>query len=250
MPTASETAAAEAEVWSGIADRTWELADTPPTERAVVGHFDPAPDLDERGDRWGYSFESYDLSDVARFGAGLAAAEAAAWEGGAPDVATRAYAERRFLLSDRVLHWAVPWLDAVGRCYPDLRAVAHSDRDALLVLGDHHRPAPGLAEGEGVYPAGEDALGPVAELELNDAVASLWGGAVVLRATLRSITGRDLGPSAPTLSEVEEAREPLGIYYGVVAARWRRLAGEHPGSAALWSALARRAEHTASRFGG
>jgi hypothetical protein len=223
------------------------LDDTPPSESAVVGFFDPGDDLQRRGEVWGYQFTTFDLADVARFAAGLAQAEADGWDDGPGDIATRAFAERRFLLSDRLLHWAVPWLDAVGRCYPHAKEEAHKRRDALLELGDRHRPAPHLASGEGIYPPGHDAFGPIDPgLPLAKLVGSLWSGAVVLRATLGSMSGRVVTSPELRSSDLADLRGDLAVYFELVGARWRRLAADHPGSSELWLALAARAGRTAA----
>ena len=257
MPTGSEAATAalsEAEAFAELAT-LWGrggvlegFADTPPIEAAVVRFFDPTDDLERRGSDWGYQFTNFDLADLARFAAGLAAAEADGWGDGLPDIATRAYADRRFLLSDRLLHWAVPWLDALGRCYPVHRGDAHRSRDVLLDLGDRHRPAPDLAQGEGIYQPGHDAFGPLGVRPIEVMIGSLWSGAVIMRSTLRSMTGTDLEPEHLRADDIVGFAESLSVYYEAVAARWNRLAADRPGSAALWRDLSTRASATAERF--
>lgn len=258
MPTAPEAAAAaeaEAAAWAELADR-WRggpfpgYVDTPGAEAPVLRFFDPASDLAHRGESWGYQFTECDLADVCRFAAGLATAEGAAWGAGERDIATRAYSDRRFLLSDRVLHWAVPWLDAVGRCYPPMREDAHSSRDRLLDLGDRHRPAPDLADGEGIYQPGHDAFGPLVQRPITEVIGSLWSGLVILGATLASITGEELSPEDVSTDDLARHRGSLGTYYEVAAARWARLGRDHPGSGALWRDLSRRADVTAKRLKG
>jgi hypothetical protein len=239
MPTAPEPAAAaaaraEASQWATVAEwspRPWQ--DVAPTEAAVVGYYDPAADLERRAAAWGHRLVRPDLVSLARFGAGLAMAEADAWHAEDAVVATRAYAERRFLLGDRVLHWAVPWLDAVGRCYPQWRNEAHARRDLLLDLGDRHRPAPDL--GLSLTAPGEDAFGP-RTVDGGDLLRSLWSGAVLLDATVASLGGTLSGDSV---------RRDLATLYEVAAVRWKALAETRPGSAVLWRDLGRRAQRTA-----
>ncbi len=223
--------------------------DLPPQESSVVRLDDPTADLDRRGAEWGYMFTNYDLADVARFAAGLAQAESEAWADDEPHVATRAYEARRFLLADRLMHWAVPWLDAVGRCYPSLREEAHSSRDVLLALGDRHRPAPVLSGPEGLHAPGEDGFGPVTVDEsLTERCLSLWSGAVVMRSTIRSLLAdaeaeRSLGAALEA-----DTRRDLAFLYEVTGVRWRGLAREHPGTERLWLDLAARAARTAAEW--
>lgn len=239
---AATTAEREVRFWADLAER-WpasarpeQWADRAAREADVVVFHDPGADLDRRAARWGHALPGHGLDDLARFAAGLARAEAEAWRLDQPDVAMRAFEERRFLLADRVLHWAVPWLDTMGRCYPEVRDDADAGRDGLLDLAETMRPAPRLTGPEGVYPTGEDTYGPVRlDVVLNRWLDSLWSGSLLLDATRRSMGGDE--PSAlPTLFEV-------------AAARWRRVAEGHPGSAALWLDLADRAAETAIRLG-
>ena len=241
-PPAATGAAGEAGLWSELAG--WVPAgwhDVEPTEAAVVVLFDPAADLTRRSSAWGHRLPDASVSSLASFGAGLAMAEADAWEQDAPHVATRAYAERRFLLGDRLLHWAVPWLDAVGRCYPEHRGDAHRCRDLLLVLGDRLRPAPDLGAVEGMTPPGEDSFGPVAQTaSLERWLRSVWSGVVVLDATVRSMTG-----GRAELDLAGPGRTDAAMLFTVAAARWSGLAASHPGSARLWCDLSARAATTA-----
>jgi hypothetical protein len=238
MPTAPEHPAAsaartEAATWARLAGWAvpwWE--DVAPTEVAVVAFFDPAGDLDRRAHAWGHRFADHGLASLAAFAAGLAHTEAEAWEGDDPVVATRAYATRRHLLGDRILHWAVPWLDAAGRCYPQLRDVAHGHRDALLGIGDRHRPAPDL--GASLALPGEDGYGPV-DVAGPPALRSIWSGMVLLDATVASLGGTLDGTAV---------RRDLATLYQVAAGRWRSMAAVRPGSAALWRDLAARADAT------
>ena len=229
-PDAAGAAEADAGTWAELAtawreeERPGRWAERPPREAAVVVFHDPAEDLARRAAAWGHELPGVDLGHLAAFAAGLARVEAEAWRSGAGDVAMRAYGERRSLLGDRILHWAVPWLDAVARRHR--LAIARRHRDLLLALGDEHRPAPRLTGGEGLHPPGEDSFGPVEPaLPLGDLLRSLWSGAVLLGPV----------PHDPAPG------------YAAAARRWRRLAARHPGSAALWWDLAERASSTARR---
>jgi hypothetical protein len=244
----------EAMQWSGVAAHWTGFADTdrwddvPPRERDVVRFYDPAAELAERAASWSHELGSCDLADIARFAAGMAAAEADAWRSDDPHIATRAFADRRFLVGDRILHWAVPWLDTVGRCYPHLREIAHADRDVILAIADFHRPAPDLGAGrEGMYPPGGDAYGPIErQVPLQEQLRSVWSGAIIMRATMTSITGSPR--AAPGALDADladpEVRNYLTMLYAVTSARWRNLAESHPGSATLWLDLSERAAAT------
>ncbi len=242
---AAEAARTEARLWVAVAETVpVERGDVPPTESDVVMFFDPADDLARRAASWGHQLSDASLSSLALFGAGLAMAEAQAWDRDEPHVATRAYSDRRFLLGDRILHWAVPWLDAAGRCYPAHRERAHHSRDLLLSLGDRLRPAPDLGAIEGLTPPGEDSFGPVTlDVPLGDWVRSLWSGALVLDATVRSLIG-----GSGELDLTGPGRADVAMLYSVAAARWRTVAAAHPGSARLWRDLAIRADMTAARL--
>ena len=246
--SAATAARTEAEQWIDLARRwrreVWD--DVVPSEHAVVGFFDPGSDLDRRARQWGHQFTGYQLADLAAFSAGLAAAEADGWETGDHPLATRAYTERRLLLGDRLLHWAVPWLDAMGRCYPAHREAAFESRDVLLGVGDRLRPAPVLTGAEGLAPPGEDSFGPTGiDADRDRYLRSVWSGLVVLDATVRSLTGEQ--DTADLVGDAGLERD-LATLYNVAAARWRGIAGHHPGSARLWSDLAHRAERTAGVF--
>jgi hypothetical protein len=221
----------------------------PATEADVVRFHDSRPDLQRRTDAWGYDLGSGDLSDLARFAGALARAEAEAWRDGEPDVATRALEDRRFLIGDRLLHWAIPYLDAVGRCYPDLREPAHQDRDGLLDLGERMRSAPALVGREGVALPGEDSFGPIdRSAALEEQLLSVWSGLVVLQATLASMLGRDLEGrhlEEPWLRELR-FRADLATLYEVAGRRWARLAASYPGTARLWLDLSNRAVGTST----
>ncbi|MGB8360513.1 MAG: hypothetical protein WCE80_03870 [Acidimicrobiia bacterium] len=232
MPTASELALEERDLWFDLAGRwsrryspeVWD--DRPPTEAAVVVFFDPMPDLSRRASVWGHDLPGADLASLAAFASALADLEGDSWSSEKPDLATRAYETRRFLLGDRVIHWAVPWLDAVGRSYPAHHDAAHHDRDALLGLADVMRVAPELPGAEGLQVAGEDSFGPT-EIVAGEAwVGSLWSGALTLDG----------------MSEMGDSAE----FYVAAATKWAELADRRPGSAQLWLDLAARARRTAS----
>ncbi len=256
-PPAASAARVEAAQWVEVATAwapelhpdVWE--DLPASEAAVVGHFDPRSDLEQRARSWDYELGEADLADLARFAAALSVAEADAWRDDKGHIATRAYADRRMLLGDRILHWAVPWLDAVGRCHPRERA-AHHARDLLLRLGDHHRPAPGLVTGrEGLHPPGEDAYGPVAPaLPLPDLLGSVWSGGVLLGATVRAMTADPNRTREVRQSDLAAGgiAGDLALLHEVLAARWRSVAAQHPGSERLWLDLAERADTTSRRL--
>lgn len=224
--SAAEAATAEAEIWAGLIDTEpegWD--DVAPTELATVGLFDPAEDLTARAARWSHELPDHRLGSLAAFGAGLAVAEAEAWEQDEPHIATRANEDRRFLLSDRLIHWAVPWLHAVAAADDDTREIMLAHREALLELGDDHRVAPALAGTEGTVPPGHDAFGP---LDPPGALGTVPAGMVLLGNAAGTPTGR--------LADLHEA----------AASEWRGLAWLHPGSEQLWTDLAARADATSS----
>jgi hypothetical protein len=233
MPTASERAALEAERWRGIASR-WSpdevpdlYRDRPPAEHAVVVFYDPVEDLERRTSEWEFAMARPHLDELARFASSLAEAEGRAWADDVPDLAVRAYEGRRLLLSDRIAHWAVPWLDAVGRRYPG-RGGAVRDRDTILEIADEMRIAPALSGTEGLVVPGEDAFGPIViDTPLDRLLQSLWSGEVMLEA----------------------ADSPEAGHYRAVAERWRSVAHAHAGSARLWLDLAARADRTAEAVG-
>jgi len=155
MPTASERTRAEADQWARMSPLT-------PTEYEVVGTYDPGSDLDRRAAEWGHQLANHDLGAIALFAAALAHTEADSWDDGTFDIATRAYEARRFLLGDRIIHWAVPWLLAEGP--GDVASF-------LLDLGDEMRVAPALPGNEGLQVAGEDSFGPLVP---RDGLLSGW----------------------------------------------------------------------------
>lgn len=233
-PTASERARVEADCWAELAEH-WTRAEVaelwterPPTEKATIVFYDPSQDIARRAGEWGHELEGDDLSSLALFAAGLAAAEERGWDEGTPDMATRAYEARRFLLRDRIASWAIPWLDTVGGGYSQYRDQAHHDRDMLLRLGDEARIAPALPGSEGIFIEGEDSYGPVGPGNHWPAwTGSLWSGAVILREN----------PSSGWVDLYEQAVK-----------RWAYLGAEHAGSAQLWLDLSERAANTAVRL--
>ncbi len=251
---AAEAAEIEALVWMEVAaafppageEELW--ADLAPSEAAVVGFFDPREDLERRARAWGHRLPRGDLADVARFAAGLAQAEADAWRDGRRQVATRAYAERRYLLGDRILHWAVPWLDAVARCYPELGSRAGATRDRLLRIGDRHRPAPALAGSEGLVVPGFDGYGPLqVAASRHQLLLSLWSGTVLLGRYLREVSGGVVAGRDRTRGwmDTTSGRRALQGAFTAAARRWESYVDAHPGSSQLWRDLAHRAQRTA-----
>nr|NIR37404.1 hypothetical protein [Actinomycetota bacterium]NIU19631.1 hypothetical protein [Actinomycetota bacterium] len=89
----------------------------------------------------------------------------------------RAYTDRRHLLADRVVHWAVPLLLAleVNR-RPPTKALG-----SLLDIANTMSVAPAHARGEGVHAPGEDGFGPLPGEQVDvDYLRSLWSGAVLV----------------------------------------------------------------------
>lgn len=242
MPTATERSHAEARYWSGIAKRwarqeapaIWE--DRPPTEKAVIRYFDPVEDLAGKARRSGYRLEDATLPSLALFAAELAESEGHHWANGDADLATRSYEARRFLVGDRIIHWAVPWLDAVGRCYHDFREDAHADRDVVLEIADEMRVEPVVPGQEGLVLEGEDVFGRTEPMDQTEGwLASLWSGHLMLDATWASLRSEGHEP----------ASEALSLLYEAAASRWRGVAGRHAGSAQIWLDLSTRASRTA-----
>ena len=246
MPTASDAAATarrEAEAWWDMA-RRWEEppADLlPPRENEVISEYDVAHDIARRMKSWGHAGGDGGLGDLLAFGASLAATEADAWASEDRVVATSAYADRRFLLGDRILPWAVPWLEAATE-YVDH---AGRDRDLLLSWGDVQRPMPALTAPEGTVVPGHDGYGGLTEDDLTARVRSLTGGLVVFRTTVEGLLGRGFEDRGEALGALVAEPELVIDLYRAGAERWHRLAADHRGSAAAWRDLADRAERTA-----
>lgn len=222
-------------------------ADVPGNEAVIVGLYDPKPDLDRRSRDWAYQPVSYDFSDITRFAAGLAQAEADAWVEDRGHIATRAYADRRFLLSDRLLHWSVPWLAAVSRGYRELSAKADQTMRSLLELGDRLRLAPALAGSEGLVVPGFDSFGPLdSGTNLAKTLPSLWSGAVLSIADLAEIRHAVVNDRTVPVSWLQssDTRKGLATLYLESARTWDDLASAHPGTAQLWRDLAHRARRT------
>jgi len=235
-PTSSSAAATrlESERWASAAEEVAALPDFDPAaiEVEVVGFYDPAKDLDTRAARWGYELPDHHLGSLCRFAAGLAAAEADAWESGPPDIAASAFGERRHLVADRIIHWAVPWLAAAA----DLDPAAGRALDAILDIGDALRPASEGSGGEGAYLPGHDAFGPLPSGKLDEAfLSSLWSGGVFVRRRF------DIDDDSVRADPGERAEA-----FRALATRWEDLADRHQGSAALWADLGARARNTAS----
>lgn len=236
MPTASEASFEEARRWIEVADRwgptvLWE--DRPPTEKAVVVFFDPSEDLAKRAEKWSHELTDSALRSLARFAAALADAEGRHWESGDADLATRVYEARRFLVGDRIIHWAVPWLDAVVRCYPEFSDAAGADRDFLLDVGDEMRVEPLIPDREGMVVKGEDSLGRVAMVGgMERWVSSVWSGRVSMGV------------------EVQLAPDEMAGLYMQSARHWTDLAATNPGSAQIWTDLAERASRTGEMLAG
>lgn len=234
----ASSARGEAARWAEVAEvvGSFELVEGIPSEAGVVRFFDPAQDLERRALRWGHDLVDHGLPSLARFAAGLAIAEAEAWQRDQPDIATRAFSDRRHLCGDRLLHWAVPWLVAVAETHPGLAASADIATKNLFDIGDRLRPAPDLTGAEGIHPPGEDAFGPlVVDAPLSEIMASLWGGRVLLDMS------QELGAVADSTS-----RAAVADRYRRAEEYWHGVAAEHEGSAALWKDLASRAASTAA----
>lgn len=243
MPTRPENiglpgagAHSEAVEWSRIADAATSLVGIhpSPTEAEVVRFFNPHEDLQRRAGRWQHELPDHELGSIALFAGGLALAEAAAWDGDQPDVAARAFTDRRHLVADRLIHWAVPWLVAVGQARPDLAIDSSFACRSLLDIGDKLRVAPGLGGHEGLVPPGEDLYGPIdSGRPLADLVRSVWSGAVLI------------DPGSLHDGSSRRPRDVAAEHYREAARTWSGLAETHVGSAGLWRDLASRATRTA-----
>ncbi len=223
--SAAEVARAESAQWAFIADLAVVVTqgdDVVPTELTTTG-FDPSHDLDRRTESWAHSLPDHTLASLSRFAAGLATAEADAWDDEDPSVATRALSDRRFLLGDRIVHWAIPWLISLGVAEPASGPETLAVVERLLDLGDRHRPAPALTRSEGLFPPGCDSIGEIPSSLDVTTFANGW-----LFADPRS----EVGP------------EP----FTAAARLWTELATAHPGTAQLWQDMATRAETALSFF--
>ncbi|MDH5372067.1 MAG: hypothetical protein OEX97_03895 [Acidimicrobiia bacterium] len=256
-PDAGTAAAVEAAAWMVLA-RTWHpgrqrpaIIDVPPAEAAVVAFYNPIDDLARRARSWSYQVGAGDFADLARFGAALARAESEAWASDRGHIATRAYEDRRFLLGDRVIHWAVPWFDAVARQYPTSFDAAIDARNRLLDLADHHRPAPALSGSEGLVVPGFDGFGSLdVNVPFEQFMLSVWSGVVLLDGFLadlfkQPIKQRTLPGDWDSYPGVLPALEAT---YRAAAVRWDDLAQARQGSAQLWRDLANRARRTADKL--
>ncbi|MDH3498911.1 MAG: hypothetical protein OEM97_02205 [Acidimicrobiia bacterium] len=225
--TAAKAARAESEKWSSVMSLVQLLAagwkGPAPTELAVTG-FDPEEDLSRRAKAWSHILEHWALPNLLGFGAALAIVESDAWDSGDRVTATKALSDRRFLLADRILHWAVPWLVTVGSTDADWAPEALAAAEGLLDLGDVHRVAPALTDQEGLVLPGHDSLGEVPSGLAVETIAGGW---------LFHDHITQVGP------------EP----YRAAAELWDELAIRHEGSARLWLDLAARARTSAQRLG-
>ncbi len=213
-----------------------------PIERTIVGGFDPTRLLVAAMDRWDYRPRTFHLPELARFGSYLAAVHADAIASGDNRLATGSKAALRRLLADRVLHWSVPWLDAIVRSEPPAAALARDARDLLLSLAETHRAAPVPEGSEGLLVPGFDGYGPV-ETDLADSLATLRCGDVLGLPVLQAI-----GVSGPVTVPLSTHHAlALGRHFLTVEQRWDHLAGRFPGSAQYWRDLAGRARFSAQR---
>lgn len=188
-----------------------------------------------------------DLADVALFAAALATTEAEAWTAGDRVLATQAFEERRFLVGDRILPWAVPWLRALGRCFPENRTSADETVAALLAVGEKHRSAPVLTGAEGLFLPGHDGFGPAdSGRTLQQQIGSLWGGLVVFHRSLESMTGQYTTSRALRDEWLADPvfRATVTTLYEIASTRWMGLAARYPGTARNWGELAVRASET------
>jgi len=225
--SAADAARDEAQQWvfvASLAELLTRSHGIVPTELTTTG-FDPSDDLRRRSQGWSHTLADHTLASLARFGAGLAQAEAGAWERSDPSVATRALSDRRFLLGDRIVHWSVPWLVSLGVAEPAARPEAVAAVEMLLALGDRHRPAPALTGPEGMFPPGCDSIGDLPD-------------------------GLDLATFANGWVFADPPAEVGPEPFRAAVALWTDLAEAHPGTAQLWYDMAERAQIAQSYFGG
>ncbi len=212
MSPASDAARAEAERWAAAVATLEDV----PAEADVTG-VDSAAELARRGDRWSYRFVRGDLAEVCLFVAGLAVAEAEAWDDDDPVIATRAHEDRRFVAGDRIVWWAVPWALEVN---PDVA-------EMLLQLGESLRVAPALVGTEGLVVPGHDTLGPLEpDRSFDEWLATILSGVVL------------------------HGRRPTVDVYRTAGAGWTAMATQWPGTAQIWIDLAARAARTAATLAG
>lgn len=214
-----------------------------PYELGIVGGFDPTRALVSTMEKWDYRPRTLLLPELSRFGGYLAAISADASMSGDETVARRARIARRRLLADRVVHWAVPWLDAIVRSEPEVAASAREARDLLLGLAETHQAAPVPEGSEGLLVPGFDGYGPI-HTDLGDSLATLRCGDVLGEPVLESI---GLGLTGYTIPLTPHQALALGRHFLTVQQRWDYLAGRAPGSSQYWRDLAGRARLTAQR---
>jgi hypothetical protein len=208
MSLASDAARVEAARWVAVVN-TLEVV---PREADVTG-VDPGIELARRGDRWSYRFATGDLAEVCLFAAGLAVAEADAWDDDDPIIATRAHEDRRFVAGDRVVWWAVPWALEAN---PTVAGM-------LLEFGESLRVAPALVGTEGLVVPGHDTLGPIdPDRPLDQWLATVLSGAVL------------------------HGRPPTVDIYRTAESMWKEMTMQWPGTAQIWIDLAARAARTAA----
>lgn len=214
-----------------------------PYELGIVGGFDPTRVLVATMEQWEYRPRTLLLPELVRFGGYLAAISADASMSGDETTARRSRAARRRLLADRIIHWAVPWLDAIVRSEPEVAASAREARDLLLELAETHRAAPVPEGSEGLLVPGFDGYGPI-HTDLAEALATLRCGDVLGAPVLEMIGLGLTGYSMPLTTRQALA---LGRHFVTVQQRWDYLAGRAPGSSQYWRDLAGRARNTAQR---
>ena len=208
MSLAADAARAEAVRWVAVVS----ALEVVPSEHGVTG-VDPGVELARRGDRWSYLFTTGDLAEVCLFAAGLAVAEADAWDDDDPIIATRAHEDRRFVAGDRVVWWAVPWALEAN---PDVAG-------KLLELGESLRVAPALVGTEGLVVPGHDTLGPLEpDRPLDEWLATVLSGVVL------------------------NGRPPTVDMYRRAESRWNEMVTQWPGPSQIWMDLAARAARSAA----
>ena len=154
----------------------------------------------------------------------------------------------RDLLGDRILPWAVPWLDAVERRHGDRTDEAAEAKMMLLELGDSMRPAPALSGSEGLVVPGYDGYGPLDPDEPSYTfLLSLWSGSLLTKKDLAAARHChvDRRLVEPTWLNDLDTTAALSNHYDRAALRWESVAVAHAGTAQLWLDLASRARNTA-----